>query len=125
MASAFPAPDARTDVATTPKRTRRSVAAVILAAGQGKRLRSDVPKVLHPVCGRPVLWHTLQVVRAVKPDRIVIVVGHGADDVREAVDSWGITPAPVFVEQAEQLGTGHAVQLAEEAVGKAADVLVA
>jgi bifunctional UDP-N-acetylglucosamine pyrophosphorylase / glucosamine-1-phosphate N-acetyltransferase len=112
-------------VATTPKLTPRSLAAVVLAAGRGKRLRSDLPKVLHPVCGRPILWHTLQVVRAAKPSRIVVVVGHGAVDVREAVESWGIEPAPVFVEQAEQLGTGHAVQLAEDAVGKAADVLVA
>jgi bifunctional UDP-N-acetylglucosamine pyrophosphorylase/glucosamine-1-phosphate N-acetyltransferase len=98
---------------------------VVLAAGKGKRLRSDIPKVLHPVCGRPILWHTLQVVRAAKPSRIVVVVGHGADDVREAVRSWGVEPAPVFVEQAEQLGTGHAVQLAEDAVGRVADVLVA
>jgi bifunctional UDP-N-acetylglucosamine pyrophosphorylase/glucosamine-1-phosphate N-acetyltransferase len=112
-------------VATTPKRTPRSLAAVVLAAGKGKRLRSEVPKVLHPVCGRPILWHTLQVVRAAKPARIVVVVGHGAEDVREAVGSWGIEPAPVFVEQAEQLGTGHAVQIAEDAVGRAADVLVA
>lgn len=112
-------------MATTPKRTPRSLAAVVLAAGKGKRLHSEVPKVLHPVCGRPILWHTLQVVRAAKPARIVVVVGHGAEDVREAVRSWGIEPAPVFVEQAEQLGTGHAVQIAEDAVGKAADVLVA
>lgn len=97
----------------------------MLAAGKGKRLASDVPKVLHPVAGRPLLWHTLQVVRAGKPDRIVIVVGHGADDVREAVVSWGIQPAPVLIEQAEQLGTGHAVRLAEQAVGKVDDVLVA
>ena len=110
---------------TTPKRTPRTLAAVVLAAGKGKRLRSDTPKVLHPVCGRPILWHTLQVVRAAKPAKIVVVVGHGADDVREAVRSWAIEPAPVFVEQAEQLGTGHAVQLAEEAVGRSADVLVA
>ena len=61
-------------------------------------------------------------VRAAKPARIVVVVGHGADDVRDAVESWGLKPAPVFVEQAEQLGTGHAVQLAEQAVGKADDV---
>ena len=110
---------------TTPKRTPRPLVAVILAAGKGKRLRSDTPKVLHPVCGRPILWHTLQVVRAAKPSRIVVVVGHGADDVREAVRSWDLDPEPIFVEQAEQLGTGHAVQLAEDAVGKAADVLVA
>jgi bifunctional UDP-N-acetylglucosamine pyrophosphorylase / glucosamine-1-phosphate N-acetyltransferase len=112
-------------VATTPKRTPRSLAAVVLAAGKGKRLRSDVPKVLHPVCGRPILWHTLQAVRAAKPARIVVVVGHGADDVREAVRSWGIEPTPIFVEQSEQLGTGHAVQLAEDAAGTSADVLVA
>ena len=110
---------------TTPKRSPRPLVAVVLAAGKGKRLRSDTPKVLHPVCGRPILWHTLQVVRAAKPSRIVVVVGHGADDVREAVRSWDLDPEPIFVEQAEQLGTGHAVQLAEDAVGKAADVLVA
>ncbi len=107
------------------KGNRRTLAAVVLAAGKGKRLRSEVPKVLHPVCGRPILWHTLQVVAAAKPTRIVVVVGHGADDVREAVGSWGIEPEPIFVEQAEQLGTGHAVQVAEDAVGRAADVLVA
>jgi bifunctional UDP-N-acetylglucosamine pyrophosphorylase/glucosamine-1-phosphate N-acetyltransferase len=112
-------------VGTTPKRSPRSLVAVVLAAGKGKRLRSDTPKVLHPVCGRPILWHTLQVVRAAKPSRIVVVVGHGADDVREAVRSWDLDPQPIFVEQTEQLGTGHAVQLAEDAVGKAADVLVA
>ena len=110
---------------TTPKRSPRPLVAVVLAAGKGKRLRSDTPKVLHPVCGRPILWHTLQVVRAAKPSRIVVVVGHGADDVREAVRSWDLDPVPIFVEQTEQLGTGHAVQLAEDAVGKAADILVA
>jgi bifunctional UDP-N-acetylglucosamine pyrophosphorylase/glucosamine-1-phosphate N-acetyltransferase len=114
--------DARLAEKTT---TSRSLAAVILAAGKGKRLRSSIPKVLHPVAGRPLLWHVLQTVRAARPSRIVIVVGHGAGDVREAVSSWGITPAPVFVEQAEQLGTGHAVLEAERAVGRAAEVLVA
>jgi bifunctional UDP-N-acetylglucosamine pyrophosphorylase/glucosamine-1-phosphate N-acetyltransferase len=77
------------------------------------------------VAGRPVLWHTLQVVKAARPSRVVVVIGHGADDVRDAVDPWGITPAPIFVEQAEQLGTGHAVQLAERAVGRVDDVLIA
>ena len=110
---------------TTPKRSSRSLTAVVLAAGKGERLKSGTPKVLHPVCGRPLLWHTLQAVRTAKPDRIVVVVGHGADDVRDAVTSWGLKPAAVFVEQAEQLGTGHAVQLAEKAVGKVDDVLVA
>jgi bifunctional UDP-N-acetylglucosamine pyrophosphorylase/glucosamine-1-phosphate N-acetyltransferase len=115
----------RTDVGTAPKRSTRSLAAVVLAAGKGERLRSGTPKVLHPLCGRPILWHTLQVLRAARPGRIVVVVGHGADDVRDAVESWGVKPAPVFVEQAEQLGTGHAVQQAEKAVGRVDDVLIA
>ena len=108
-----------------PKRSTRSLAAVVLAAGKGERLKSRTPKVLHPVCGRPLLWHTLQVVCAARPAKIVVVVGHGADDVREEVASWGISPTPAFVEQAEQLGTGDAVRRAEEAVGRADDVLVA
>ena len=103
----------------------RSLAAVILAAGKGKRVRSSTPKVLLPVVGRPLLWHVLQTLRVAKPSKIVIVVGHGADEVREAVRSWGIKPTPVFVEQAEQLGTGHAVLEAERAVGRVSEVLVA
>ena len=128
MATAFPHPEddeARREIVAASKRADRSLAAVVLAAGKGKRLRSDTPKVLHPVAGRPLLWHTLQVVRAAKPGRIVVVVGHGADDVREAVASVGIEPAPVFVEQDEQLGTGHAVHIAEKAVGRIDDILVA
>ena len=109
---------------TKPSR-KPSLAAVVLAAGKGKRLKSATAKVLHPVCGRPALWHVLQLVAAAKPTRIVVVVGRGADDVREAVRSWSITPSPVFVEQAEQLGTGHAVRSAEEAVGRVHDVLIA
>jgi bifunctional UDP-N-acetylglucosamine pyrophosphorylase / glucosamine-1-phosphate N-acetyltransferase len=103
----------------------RTLAAVILAAGKGKRLRSARPKVLHPICGRPALWHVVQTALAARPDRVVIVVGHAADDVRAEVSSWGITPKPVFVEQRQQLGTGHAVRVAEPAVGRVADVLVA
>jgi bifunctional UDP-N-acetylglucosamine pyrophosphorylase/glucosamine-1-phosphate N-acetyltransferase len=112
------------DARLAEKTTSRSLAVVVLAAGKGKRLRSSVPKVLHPVAGRPLLWHVLQTARVARPSKIVIVVGHGADDVREAVSSWGITPKPVFVEQAEQLGTGHAVLEAERAVGRATEVLV-
>lgn len=107
------------------KTTSRSLAAVVLAAGKGKRLKSSSPKVLHPVCGRPVLWHTLQAVKAARPTTIVIVVSHGAAEVTEAVKSWGIKPAPVFVDQGKPLGTGHAVLAAERAVGEVDDVLVA
>jgi bifunctional UDP-N-acetylglucosamine pyrophosphorylase/glucosamine-1-phosphate N-acetyltransferase len=101
-----------------------SLAAVVLAAGKGKRLRSDTPKVLHPICGRPALWWSLQNVAVVRPSRIVIVVHHGADEVRDAVRSWRITPEPVFVEQGEPLGTGHAVLAAESAIGRVREVVV-
>jgi bifunctional UDP-N-acetylglucosamine pyrophosphorylase / glucosamine-1-phosphate N-acetyltransferase len=111
-------------LATTKTTRTDTLTAVILAAGKGKRLRSARPKVLHPICGKPALWHVLRVAAGAKPAKIVIVVGHGADDVRQAVASWGITPKPVFVEQPEQLGTAHAVAAAEKAVGRSAHVLV-
>ncbi len=101
----------------------RSLCVVVLAAGLGKRLKSTLPKVLHPVCGRPALWHVLQAARRTRPRRIVVVVHPGADLVREAVASWGIRPEPVLVEQGEPLGTGHAVMAAEDAVGSVTDVL--
>ena len=105
---------------------QRSLAAVVLAAGKGKRLKSSTPKVLHPICGMPALWHVLQLARAAKPDQIVVVVGHGADDVRAGGRVRGASPRrPVFVDpDGEQLGTGHAVLAAEDAVGSVDDVLV-
>jgi bifunctional UDP-N-acetylglucosamine pyrophosphorylase/glucosamine-1-phosphate N-acetyltransferase len=106
------------------ERSSRDLAVVVLAAGLGKRLRSKVPKVLHEICGRPVLWHVLQAARAAKPSRIVVVVHHGADEVEAAVRSWEIEPDPAFVDQGEPLGTAHAVMAAEEAIGRAHDVLV-
>src|SRR5262245_20677555 len=101
------------------------LATVVLAAGKGKRLRSATPKVLHPICGRPALWWVLQNIRVSRPTTIAIVVHHGAEEVSEAVRSWGVTPEPEFVEQGEALGTGHAVLAAEKAVGKAREVLIA
>jgi bifunctional UDP-N-acetylglucosamine pyrophosphorylase / glucosamine-1-phosphate N-acetyltransferase len=112
-------------LATTTTTRTRSLAAVILAAGKGKRLRSARPKVLHPICGRTALWHVVQTALAAKPNKVVIVVGHGADDVRAEVASWKMTPKPVFVEQAKQQGTGHAVLIAKTAVGRVDDVLIA
>src|SRR5437764_3579676 len=107
-----------------PERNPRSLAAIVLAAGLGKRLKSKRAKVLHDICGKPVLWHVLHAAAAAKPDRIVVVVHHGASEVEEAARSWGIEPEPAFVDQGEPLGTGHAVTVAEEAVGPVADVLV-
>lgn len=76
----------------------------MLAAGQGKRMNSDLPKVLHPVCGRPMLLHVLEAAEAVGTERVIVVVGHG----RRLVESH--LPAGVSVAfQDRQLGTGHAV----------------
>jgi bifunctional UDP-N-acetylglucosamine pyrophosphorylase/glucosamine-1-phosphate N-acetyltransferase len=93
---------------------------VILAAGTGKRMRSALPKVLHPLAGRPLLSHVLDTARSLKPTRLVVVIGHGADAVRAAVAA----PDVQFAVQAEQLGTGHAVQQALPLLDPAAPTLV-
>src|SRR4030095_9502029 len=77
--------------------------AVVLAAGEGKRMRSRQPKVLHPLCGRPLISYPLRAARSLA-DRIVLVVGPNADDVVAAAGSDGRR-----VVQAERLGSGHAV----------------
>lgn len=78
---------------------------VILAAGQGTRMRSALPKVLHPIAGQSMLAHVLQTARALKPNSIQVVIGHGAELVREQLAAEDVN----FVVQQEQLGTGHAV----------------
>jgi bifunctional UDP-N-acetylglucosamine pyrophosphorylase / glucosamine-1-phosphate N-acetyltransferase len=95
-----------------------------MAAGLGKRLKSRRPKVLHEIAGRPILWHVLRATSAARPERVVVVVHHGREEVEEAVRAWAIAPEPVFVDQGEPLGTGHAVMAAEPAVGGVDDVLV-
>lgn len=82
---------------------------VILAAGLGKRMQSDLPKVLHRIAGRPMLAHVLENARRLDPDRIVVVAGHGAETVQEAFSDQGDI---VFALQRPQHGTGHAVQQA-------------
>ena len=77
---------------------RRSLAAVVLAAGKGKRLRSSLPKVLHPLCGRPLLWHAVRNALAARPTKLVIVVSNSAEQVQEAVASWGLKLDAVFVD---------------------------
>ncbi|WP_341936897.1 bifunctional UDP-N-acetylglucosamine diphosphorylase/glucosamine-1-phosphate N-acetyltransferase GlmU [Marinimicrobium sp. C2-29] len=81
---------------------------VILAAGKGTRMRSNLPKVLHPVGGRPLLQHVVDSARALGSDRILVIVGHGAEQVEKRLAADDIQ----FVAQTEQLGTGHAVQQA-------------
>ena len=106
------------------RKPSRRVALVVLAAGQGKRMKSARPKVLHPVCGRPSLWHVLKAGVAARPATVVVVVSRHREEVESAVKSWGLRPAPRFVDQGEPLGTGHAVLVAEDAIGRADDVLV-
>ena len=95
------------------------LAVVVLAAGQGTRMKSDLPKVLHPVGGRPMIGHLLDTVAKLEPDRVVVVIGPGMDSVAAAV-------APhMTVVQTERLGTGHAVGRARAALAEFdGDVLV-
>jgi bifunctional UDP-N-acetylglucosamine pyrophosphorylase/glucosamine-1-phosphate N-acetyltransferase len=86
----------------------KNMEVVILAAGQGKRMRSVLPKVLQPLAGRPLLAHVLASARALGAGRICVVHGHGGETVRARLDA----PDLVWAEQSPQLGTGHAVQQA-------------
>ena len=93
---------------------------IVLAAGQGKRMRSDLPKVLHPLAGRPLLAHVLDTARALSPRKTIVVHGHGAERVRAAFPQGDLD----WVLQAEQLGTGHAVQQAIPKVDAKSTVVI-
>ncbi|MFY9346809.1 MAG: bifunctional UDP-N-acetylglucosamine diphosphorylase/glucosamine-1-phosphate N-acetyltransferase GlmU [Orrella sp.] len=84
---------------------------VILAAGMGKRMQSDRPKVLHTIAGQPMLFHLLITARALNPDRLIVVVGHGQDQIKAALADQ---PDILFADQTPQLGTGHAVMQAAD-----------
>ena len=84
------------------------VTAVLLAAGQGIRMKSDLPKMLHPICGKPMLAHSLAAVMHASDESPVVILGHEAGQVRESV-SGDVR----FMIQDQQLGTGHAVMQAE------------
>ncbi|RUM93532.1 MAG: UDP-N-acetylglucosamine diphosphorylase/glucosamine-1-phosphate N-acetyltransferase [Thiothrix sp.] len=86
----------------------KSLAVVILAAGQGTRMRSSKPKVLHELAGRPLLQHVIDVALELNPEEIVVVIGHGAEQVRDTISNKKLR----WVVQEEQLGTGHAVRIA-------------
>jgi bifunctional UDP-N-acetylglucosamine pyrophosphorylase/glucosamine-1-phosphate N-acetyltransferase len=79
---------------------------VILAAGKGTRMRSELPKVLHKVANKPMVEHVIDTARSLKPDAINLIFGHGGDQLKQAIAGDDLT----WVEQREQLGTGHAVQ---------------
>jgi|TARA_B110000459_G_scaffold53922_1_gene60196 bifunctional UDP-N-acetylglucosamine pyrophosphorylase/glucosamine-1-phosphate N-acetyltransferase len=93
---------------------------VILAAGKGTRMRSAIPKVLHKVSGRSMLGHVVAAVESLGKARKIIVTGHGAEQVEQQFKS----PTTIFTQQKEQLGTGHAVQMAIPALCSDAVVIV-
>lgn len=94
---------------------------IILAAGQGTRMRSALPKVLHPVAGKAMLQHVIETCQHLTNDRLAVVYGHGGEQVKQVIKGDGI----VWVLQAEQLGTGHAVAQAIDLAPDEAIVLVA
>ena len=100
-----------------------SIALVILAAGKGTRMESDLPKVLHKIGGAPLLHHAMLSASAIEPERTIVVTGHGAEQVEAAAQEFDADA--VAVRQTEQLGTAHAVRQAEHALdGFDGDVIV-
>jgi len=95
------------------------VAAVLLAAGKGTRMKSEQPKVLHPIVGKPILWHVLAAMKEASSEKPIVVVGHGAEQVENFVGADG-----VCVLQEPQLGTGHAVMQAESKLKGKADYVI-
>jgi len=100
-----------------------SLSLIVLAAGMGSRMNSELPKVLHPLGAAPLLAHVLRGASELEPERVVVVTGHGAEAVGRAARDW--QPDCILTHQAEQLGTGHAVAQARAALdGFSGDVLV-
>jgi len=95
------------------------VTAILLAAGQGTRMKSSLPKVLHPVAGRPMIWHALEAIKHSTTEKPVVVVGHGAEGVTNYLANSAQT-----VLQEPQLGTGHAVMQAESLLKNKTDLIV-
>ena len=95
------------------------ITAILLAAGQGTRMKSDLPKVLHPIAGRPMIWHALEAIKRCTTEKPVVVVGHAAEAVTKYL---GDSAKPVV--QEPQLGTGHAVMQAEALLKGKTDLVV-
>lgn len=95
------------------------ITAVLLAAGQGTRMKSELPKVLHALCGRPMLWHVLNALQAATTEKPVVVVGHGAEEVRRY-----LADSAECVLQEPQLGTAHAAMQAEPLLRDKTDLVV-
>ena len=95
------------------------VTAILLAAGQGTRMKSSLPKVLHPIAGKPMIWHALEAIKQSTTEKPVVVVGHGAENVTKYLGDSALT-----VLQEPQLGTGHAVIQAESLLKDKTDLVV-
>ncbi len=100
--------------------SRSSLGVIVLAAGPGTRMKSALPKPLHPVCGIPMVQHVIDAARTLGPGKIVVTVGHGGDQVRQALAGEDV----VFVDQTEMLGTGDAVRRCRDALDGFQDVMV-
>lgn len=93
---------------------------VILAAGKGSRMKSAKPKVIHEVAGKSMLQHVVDTSKQLNPDQILLVIGHGSEQIIEVMKGQNL----IFVEQLEQLGTGHAVMQCNEKLKPGNDILV-
>lgn len=91
-----------------PQEPTTELTVIVLAAGAGTRMRSAVPKVMHPIAGRPLLWHSLAAAAALAPSTLVAVLGHGREQVAEFLSGATDLPRVVTTVQEQQLGTGHA-----------------
>ena len=100
----------------------RPVAVIVLAAGEGTRMKSRIPKVLHPLCGRSMLGHVLAAAGELDPHRLVVVAGHGRDQV--GAEAARHAPDAAVVVQERQAGTGHAVRMVIEALGVMPGIVV-
>ncbi len=92
----------------------QDIAVIVLAAGKGTRMKSDLPKVLHPMAGMPMLGHVLHATRTLKPAKTVVITGYGAEKVEDYCRTH--FPETEFARQTEQLGTAHAIMMAEDAL---------
>ncbi|MGN0395872.1 MAG: sugar phosphate nucleotidyltransferase [Coprococcus sp.] len=95
------------------------IKAVILAAGKGTRMKSDKPKVVHKVLGKPMVFYSIKAAKEAGADEICVIVGYKADEVKEC-----ITDEVSYAVQEEQLGTGHAVKCAADFIGNTGDVII-
>ena len=93
--------------------------ALILAAGKGTRMKSDLPKVLHTCCGKPMVSHVIEAARAAGADRVVVIAGYKSEMVHAELGD-----TVLYAEQTEQLGTGHAVMCAEGQLGNEGETLI-